>query len=302
MDGSFARYCAAVCGQVRFRPDRAAIQSELWDHLEDHAAALEAQGLSREAAKEAAVAAMGDPEEVGKALDALHAPVAGWLLRMFGWLSNLALAALCLMVFYFLTFGAYDLFHDFLFRMSTLTERQVAAHWYGELEDQFERLTEAPSDSDSPYAPDWFDVTVLHPAATAQTGDYSFSIPCAARFVMEDRDPTLYVLLKVVHPAPWLRHPELVSWISACDDLGNQYLALETALFESQQTHSLLPMEHITSTSSFSYASYISAFVTYYEVQIDSLDPDATRITLTYDRFGRQEFLLPISLEGGGPA
>ena len=119
---------------------------------------------------------------------------------------------------------------------------------------------------------------------------------------MEDRDPTLYVLLKVVHPAPWLRHPELVSWISACDDLGNQYLALETALFESQQTHSLLPMEHITSTSSFSYASYISAFVTYYEVQIDSLDPDATRITLTYDRFGRQEFLLPISLEGGGPA
>ena len=81
----------------------------------------------------------------GKALDALHAPVAGWLLRMFGWLSNLALAALCLMVFYFLTFGAYDLFHDFLFRMSTLTERQVAAHWYGELEDQFE-ISVSPAD------------------------------------------------------------------------------------------------------------------------------------------------------------
>lgn len=286
MDGPFARYCTAVCAQVRFRPDRAAIQSELWDHLEDHAAALEETGLSREEARAQAVEAMGDPVEVGKALDALHPPVTGWLLRVFGWLSNLALAALCLMMCYFLTFGAYDLFHDFLFRMSTLAERQVAARWYGDLED-------------GPLVAAGFDVTELHPTATAQTDGYNFSIPCAAQFATEGRSSNLYVLVKVAHPLPWHRAPDLDSWVSAYDDVGNQYPSINAALSESQQTYSLLPMEHPTYTQQLSYAAYISAFVTYYEVWIDALDPDATQITLTFDRFGQREFILPISLEGG---
>lgn len=289
MDGPFARYCAAVCDQVRFRPDRAAIQSELWDHLEDHAAALEGEGLSREEARARAVEAMGDPVEVGRALDALHPPVSGWLLRVFGWLSSLALAALCLMLFYFLTFGARELFDDFLFRMGTLTERQVAAHWFDELED-------------GPLVAAGATLTAFCPDTTAQTEDYDFSIPCAARFVAEGRDPTLYVLLKVTHPSPWLRAPELNSWISAYDDLGNQYPSSGSTLSESQQTQSPLPTEYPVFTSQLSHDAYLSAFVTYYQVLINSLDPDATRITLTFDRFGQREFILPISLKGGGPA
>lgn len=286
MDASFARYCTAVCDQVRFRPDRAAIQSELWGHLEDHAAALEETGLSREEAKARAVEAMGDPVEVGKALDALHSPVAGWLLRVLGWLSNLTLAILCLAVFCVLISDSANWFHNFSIDIRTQTERQVVAHWIDDLED-------------GPLVAAGATLTTFCPDTAAQTADYDFSVPCAARFVIEGYDPTLYVLLKVVHPLPWLRAPELDNWISAYDDLGNQYPSRNAVLSESQQSQVRFP--HV-STSQLSYGRYLSAFVSYYIVRIGGLDPDATRITFTFDRFGQREFLLPISLEGGGPA
>lgn len=286
MDGSFARYCAAVCDQVRFRPDRAAIQSELWGHLEDHAAALEETGLSREEAKARAVEAMGDPVEVGKALDALHSPVAGWLLRVLGWLSNLALAALCLAVFYVLVSDSASWFYNFSVFIRTQTEQQAVAHWIDDLED-------------GPLVSAGATLTTFCPDSAAQTADYDFSVPCAARFVTEGYDPTLYVLLKVVHPLPWLRAPELDNWISAYDDLGNPYPSRNAVLSESQQSQVRSP--HV-STLQLSYGRYLSAFVSYYIVRIIGLDPDATRVTLTFDRFGQREFLLPISLEGGDPA
>ena len=68
----FTDFCNAVCAQVRFRPDRAAIQAELLDHLQDHADALKERGVPILDAREEAVAAMGDPVELGKALDKLH--------------------------------------------------------------------------------------------------------------------------------------------------------------------------------------------------------------------------------------
>ena len=105
--------------------------------------------------------------------------------------------------------------------------------------------------------------------------------------------------MKVVHPLPWLRAPELDNWISAYDDLGNQYPSRNAVLSESQQSQVRFP--HV-STSQLSYGHYLLAFVSYYIVRIGGLDPDATRITFTFDRFGQREFLLPISLEGGGPA
>lgn len=74
MEGPFTQYCAAVCSRVRSRPDRAAIRSELMGHLEDHAAALEAAGLSQEEARARSVEAMGDPEALGRALDKVHSP------------------------------------------------------------------------------------------------------------------------------------------------------------------------------------------------------------------------------------
>ena len=46
------------------------VKAELMGHLEDHADALEQAGYDPEEARSRAVAAMGEPEEIGRALNA----------------------------------------------------------------------------------------------------------------------------------------------------------------------------------------------------------------------------------------
>ena len=74
----FNDFCDRVCRRVRFRPDRAAITAELTAHLEDHMDALVARGFPPETAARQAVAAMGDPEEIGRELDKSHSFLLGW--------------------------------------------------------------------------------------------------------------------------------------------------------------------------------------------------------------------------------
>lgn len=70
---------------ILFAPDREAVRKELWAHLEDRRAALEAQGLTAEEAESAAAEAMGDPAEVAEELAKIHAPWWGWLWRLSQW-------------------------------------------------------------------------------------------------------------------------------------------------------------------------------------------------------------------------
>lgn len=74
----FDTYCSQVCGQLRYRPGRAGVRAELLSHMEDRAEALTAQGADPSAAAQQAVAAMGDPEELGRALDRVHPPLLCW--------------------------------------------------------------------------------------------------------------------------------------------------------------------------------------------------------------------------------
>lgn len=67
-------YCDSVCAMVRWKPARPAITEELAGHLEDHAQALVEAGMDYPSACARAVAAMGSPYELGKALDVLHSP------------------------------------------------------------------------------------------------------------------------------------------------------------------------------------------------------------------------------------
>lgn len=79
MRDDFQAWVDAVCGEVRFRPDRKAIEKELRIHYEDHCKALEGLNYERPLAKERSLRAMGDPREVGRALDRVHKPWLGWL-------------------------------------------------------------------------------------------------------------------------------------------------------------------------------------------------------------------------------
>ena len=69
----------AVSG-IRFKPDRAAVEQELREHLEDKIEDLERfYHLSREEAEEMALGQMGDAEEIGREMVKIHRPWLGYL-------------------------------------------------------------------------------------------------------------------------------------------------------------------------------------------------------------------------------
>lgn len=79
MEINFTGWVERACGCVRFRPDRRAIRKELWTHYEDHCRDLERLEFEPALARQRALEAMGDPLEVGRALDRVHKPWLGWL-------------------------------------------------------------------------------------------------------------------------------------------------------------------------------------------------------------------------------
>ena len=89
-------FIEAVCAKVRFAPAREQIAEELRAHLEDRAAMLEEHGVPPEDAAARAAAPMGDPAEIGAALDREHSPLWGWAAVWTDVARYLALAALAL--------------------------------------------------------------------------------------------------------------------------------------------------------------------------------------------------------------
>lgn len=90
LERHFGHWVAEALDCVRFRPDRKAIRRELEAHYEDHVKDLERIGYDRALARQRALGAMGDPVEVGEALDKVHKPWLGWL-----WLVSKWGAAVC---------------------------------------------------------------------------------------------------------------------------------------------------------------------------------------------------------------
>jgi len=93
---AFDRWCDTVVEQIRFRPDRHTVREELAAHYEDHVRDLLRIGYEEPLARERSLAAMGDAESIGKALDKAHKPWLGWL-----WLGSrwMVAALLALLIF-----------------------------------------------------------------------------------------------------------------------------------------------------------------------------------------------------------
>ena len=98
-------FIEAVCAKVRFTPARERIADELRGHLEDRAAMLEEHGVPPEDAAQRAAASMGDPAEIGAALDREHSPLWGWMAVWTDVARYLVLFLVGLMVFYVLIMG-----------------------------------------------------------------------------------------------------------------------------------------------------------------------------------------------------
>lgn len=76
--------------QIKFKPDRGRVERELQAHYEDHCLDLERLGWDKDLAAERALRAMGDPLEVGHALDQAHTTIWNQL-----WLVSKALLVAC---------------------------------------------------------------------------------------------------------------------------------------------------------------------------------------------------------------
>lgn len=85
----------AVSG-IKFGPDRRAVREELAAHMEDREADLRRifPDIPEEEARDRALSAMGDAEEVKKELAQVHKPWLGWLWTASRWLVRGTLAVL----------------------------------------------------------------------------------------------------------------------------------------------------------------------------------------------------------------
>lgn len=282
---AIGEFCKAVCSFVRFWPDHDAITAELTAHMEDHRDALLERdpALSPEEAEERAVAAMGDPEALGRELDKSHNPLPGWFQILFR--VSVRTGLVLLLVFCFLPKAT----------------------------DLFDLITDPPlyNDDDTGVIVEHYDqVEVLadyRPENTAcYLEHYTFSVE---RVLVTPREhsvtgePALRVsvLLKAVHPNPSLRSPRISGWLWAEDNLGNRYPGINQ--FEAaEQLHDLYPEQApapVLSTT-MGGTSLQTPFVTYYDVYITDVDPEAAQLTLRFDRYGEIQLSFPLSLKGGG--
>lgn len=76
-------YLNQAGAQIRWRRARKSLLQELGHHVADQELAYRAEGAPEDEALDRAVAEMGDPVEVGRALDRLHRPQTRWELMAF---------------------------------------------------------------------------------------------------------------------------------------------------------------------------------------------------------------------------
>ena len=202
------QFCELVTGQLRCKWEAPSVRQELSDHIQDHQAALMAEGMDRDQAEEAAVAAMGDPEALGKALDTLHSP---WPWRLYHAARTAAFVLLVL---------AFFLGFDVL-----LGNGGSGAVFWGDAgytlpEQDPQSLLEHYSFIDSDTVRTTGTVT-----GGGDIGPYRLSPAGEALFLTQENGETqLAFLVSTFHPQPWLESLKLYDLAcSASDDLGNQY-------------------------------------------------------------------------------
>lgn len=266
------QFCGQVCSFVRFSPDHEAISAKLTGHMEEHRdALLEAHpSMTLWDAESEAVRAMGDPEALGRQLDQIHDHRLGWFQI---WFRRVVWTLTVLILLFALP------------RMGEIITNLTASPSYdgfgiGYLLEHY----------------DEYDVVAdFTPNAIWQWNGYTFSIQRAVvthseTSVYSDEALHLSYLLKVTHSNPWQRGPEFREWLWAEDDLGNRYPS------RGQQALYQLPTSAGDSSGN---PSAIYPFASYYDLWVGGIHPEATSVTLHFDRFGENAISLTLPLEGG---
>jgi hypothetical protein len=97
-----------VCRYIKYKGAHAGISHELKNHIEDRIQDYLDSGHNEDTATKMAVAAMGDPVELGKNLNKLHRPYLGWALRIVNTLIILTCISVFLSVYSMITTTLYS--------------------------------------------------------------------------------------------------------------------------------------------------------------------------------------------------
>ena len=200
------QWCDEAVSYVRFRPDRSAIRRELTQHLMDSRFQLLDQGLDTETADARSVAAMGDPQTVGLALDRAHNPFLGWLWELSRLVCGiLVFLALCCV---------------------------LRSDWRFTVQNNLVRLIEPASVSQEPELdPDYgvADGTYrllgeVGCPTPVQAGDYTLTVTTAFyREETENGQRSLTLDLTAQPRHFWMKEPALSSILMAVDSNGTVY-------------------------------------------------------------------------------
>lgn len=261
---SWGSWAARVSFHIKFKPDRAGVEEELLAHLEDKSAALLRGGMTVPEAEQRALTEMGDADQVGRALAAVHKPWLGYL-----WAASKWLLAVCLIVLLCGLFWANGNFFE-----------SGEQRWWHE----------AVEATDRPYS-----FTELEPDCTDRSDGITFSIPAAAvirggeHSAGGDTAPARTSVCFTIRAAglcPAAGDMEAFSHFYAVDDLGNVYPCADP---------------YISKWSDFSVRGTVSRegfFSSVCKGWIREVDREARWLELRYDRDGR-DVRLRIHLTGG---
>ena len=230
-------------------------------------------------AERQALASMGDADEVGRRLAAVHKPWLGYL-----WLWSRRVLIVCIAAAVWLSLG---------FSERVGFGRNVSG-------DNPRYWQEASWYIDQPDAVTW---TELTPDCRDRSDGYTFTVPAAARVHNEDytaeyqgvpyeveANTSLYVTVRATSGWPSTEGCAMFWDLYAVDDRGNHYWSSADeadVIYSWQYDQSLRGNYHAT-----------GLWTSVYEASIVSIDPAASWIELRYDREGR-DIRLRIDLTGG---
>lgn len=265
-------WAARACSHIRFRPDRAAVEKELLAHLEDEATALLESGLTGEQAQKKALDSMGDADEVGRQLAAVHRAWLGYL-----WIWSRRVLILCMVV---AVWAALGFSNRVMFSGRNLRWWQDYPTYHSEDDGEYQTYTE------------------LTPDCRDESDGYTFTVPAAMLahnepYVMSndwggylvEENTTLYLTVRAETWLPTMAGCTAFRDFYAVDDRGNYYCSW----FDPGADSDRCLTGNYTTTG---------LWTSVYEGWVFCVDPEASWIELRYDRDGR-DVRLRIDLTGG---
>lgn len=191
MDRRLEDWCDQVIAEVRSWVDHNAIRAELEAHIEDRCAALEELNYPLELAAERTLAAMGDPVEVGKALDKEHSL---WLGRL--WIASvvaMALMSIVVLVDVQLSAGSFLRFRDKV--METVAPEPYEEYWV-ELDENFDAKAVYGSEFD-------YTCIAVSSAEAVDAGNWTVEIPKAVWWNRFDKFTYVAIMMIVTPDRLW---------------------------------------------------------------------------------------------------